>query len=129
MQIAYIVHLVSYSKEDDAATAISTLYLFRCLGSSICLAITAAEVQHALRSELWLRLSGQNPAVVDDIIAQITRSLGNIAGLEPELGQMVRGAYEVAIQRSLFICFCFVALALLANLPIRDKKREDSIKS
>ena len=127
-QIAYMLSLVSNSKEEDVATAISSVFLFRSLGSSVCLALTAAEVQHALRSELWLRLTGHTSDVVEDIIKQITRSLNEIESLEPELEQAVRAAYEFAIGRSLFVCFCIVALALLANLPIKDQRREELAK-
>ena len=123
-----MMQTVSYSKEEDVAIAISCMFLFRSLGASVCLALTAAEVQHAVRSEMWLRLTDYNSDVVDDIITRITRSLNEIESLGPELERAVRGAYEVAIDRSFIVCLCLVALALLVNLPIKDRKREVSVK-
>ena len=123
------INLVSHSKEEDLATAISSLHLFRSLGTSICLTLTAAEVQNVLRSELRLQLIDWDSDFVEDIIKRITRSLGNIEDLGQELEKVVRGAYEAAIVRSLLVCFWFAALALVASLAIREKKKVGATKT
>ena len=123
--------IVAHSDAQDLATAISCLNLFGSLGSSICLGIVAATVQHVLPQQLRLRMGTQSIADIDgndidedrvkEIVRRVMESLDNIDELNEKMQAIVRAGYEVAVRWSLIVCLCFAGLALVSSLMIKEK--------
>ena len=113
---------VAHSDPADLATAISSLHLFRSLGSSICIGLSAATVQQVLRSQLRRRLEDRGADLIDNLIQRTAQSLSDIDDLSPELQIIVRKSYETAVEWSLVVCLCFAALAFFSSLSIKEKR-------
>ena len=121
MSFAHI-KAVAHSEPADLATAISSMHLFGSLGSSICLALSAATTQHILHSQLRLHLEERDTDLIDELIQRIASSLDDVKELSSELQTIVRNSYEIAVEWSLFVCLCFATFALLSSLLIKEKK-------
>ena len=77
-------------------------------------------IQRIVRSELWQNLDGKIPDL-EQVIDDVTRSLGNIRRFAPALQVIVKTSYEVAIGWSLVFCLSFAVVGVLSSLLIREK--------
>lgn len=106
----------------------------KTLGGVCGIGIGGALVQHILRSTLQQWLKGQdveqvrnsiNGATINNtngqIIARVRESLSYIDTLDPVVQDIVRLAYERAIQAVFLFITCITGLALLFSLFIEEK--------
>ena len=104
-----LIGMISNANPEDQAIATACSYLFRSLGSTIGVSLSATVVQQSLRQKLKDQLgSGQE---AEKIVRNVRQSLGYVERLRPEIQQVVRQCYGVAIRDSFFF---MVGLALCA---------------
>ncbi|CRK22666.1 hypothetical protein BN1708_003603 [Verticillium longisporum] len=115
-----LVALLSNAATEDSAVVVACSYLFRSLGSSIGVSVSAAVLQQVLRDELAARLG----AGADGVIERVRESLDYIHELPPGLATEVRNSYRVATVGAMVPTTAFLVLAFAATLFVKEKTLE-----
>ncbi|KAG7126982.1 Vacuolar membrane amino acid uptake transporter fnx2 like protein [Verticillium longisporum] len=115
-----LVALLSNAATEDSAVVVACSYLFRSLGSSIGVSVSAAVLQQVLRDELAARLG----AGADGVIERVRESLDYIHELPPGLAAEVRNSYRVATVGAMVPTTAFLVLAFAATLFVKEKTLE-----
>ncbi len=114
-----LIALIAHADRKDQAVAISTLYLFRSLGSVVGISLTAAVIQQSLRTQIQYAFHGTGN--VDAIAHHIKESLGYLDTLQPEMQNIIRSCYEHATRWGFVLDLVFVLGAVGASLFIRER--------
>lgn len=111
-----LIGMIANAKPKDQAIATACSYLFRSLGSTIGVSISATVFQQSLRMKLKTSLgSGKE---VDEIVKNVRQSLGYIESLRPEIQRLVRECYDLATRDTFFL---MIGLALGATISSCEK--------
>lgn len=111
--------LVSNASRSDQAIATACSYLFRSLGSTAGISLSASAANQTLRSALKTRLGSGDQA--DTIVENVRRSLSYIKTLDPELKTLVRSSYEISTRAAFGLQILLVAGAAVSAWFIREK--------
>ncbi|SCU85427.1 LAMI_0C11232g1_1 [Lachancea mirantina] len=123
------------------ATATSTLYLFRSVGSVWGVACTSNFIQASVNREVRKRLEGQiSHSEVEKLLAKLSRNTSFVDKLPLKLQETVIGSYDYSIKLSYGICvvLCFIALILgivrnkipsEAGISLQPSDRRKSVRS
>ncbi|KAI2470401.1 MFS general substrate transporter [Annulohypoxylon bovei var. microspora] len=118
-----LIAIIANAAPGDTAVAIACSYLFRSLGTTLGISISTAVLQQVLRTGLAASL-GDDDNRAREIEEGVRQSLDYIRGLEPEIANIVRSCYAVAVQWA-FVPVVIVAFsALLAAAWVRERKLE-----
>ncbi|KAJ3780548.1 member of the major facilitator superfamily [Lentinula aff. detonsa] len=112
-----LISLISNAGQKDQAIATAVSYLFRSLGSVVGLSIGSTILQDVLRSILRQRLTGQD---ITQIVRRVRESLEYLDELDQTTRTIVLGAYEDAIQRTMWFSFSMGICALVASFFIKE---------
>ncbi|KAJ4468864.1 MFS general substrate transporter [Lentinula aciculospora] len=112
-----LISLISNGGQKDQAIATAVSYLFRSLGSVVGLSIGSTILQDVLRSVLRQRLTGQD---INEIVRRVRESLDYLNELDHATRTIVLGAYEVAIQKTMWFSFSMGICALVASFFINE---------
>ncbi|OBZ72862.1 Vacuolar membrane amino acid uptake transporter fnx2 [Grifola frondosa] len=93
-------------------------YLFRSLGSVVCLSVGTTITQDTLRKRLYERLTG---ADVDEIVMRVRESLEYLEELKPEVRKVVLRSYQDGIQAALWFTVALSACAVVISFFIKEK--------
>ncbi|KZV76626.1 MFS general substrate transporter [Peniophora sp. CONT] len=113
-----LVSLIAQAGSADQAVATAVSYLFRSLGSVLCLSVGSTIFQATLRRKLHATLEG---ADVDEIVRRVREALSYMDELDPHTSSVVRGAYEQSLQRTFDFCIFLSATAFLCSVWVREK--------
>lgn len=114
-----MVALLANAAEEDTAVVVACSYLFRSLGSSLGVTISAAVLQQLLRSELASRLPSGDQA--REIEKQVRQNLDYIKHLSKELSAIVRTSYLYACTGAVVPLFICGVLAFVCSIWIKEK--------
>lgn len=106
-----LIGMIANAKPEDQAIATACSYLFRSLGSTIGVSISATVFQQSLRMKLKSSLGSGKES--DEIVKNVRQSLGYIENLRPEIQRLVRECYGLATRDSFFL---MIGLALGATI-------------
>ena len=106
-----LIGMIANAKPEDQAIATACSYLFRSLGSTIGVSISATVFQQSLRMKLKNSLGSGKES--DKIMKNVRQSLGYIESLRPEIQRLVRECYGLATRDSFFL---MIGLALGATI-------------
>jgi predicted MFS family arabinose efflux permease len=117
-----LVALISNAQPEDQATAIGCMYLFRSLGSTIGISLSAAVIQESLKEYLRQGL----PAYLDveDIVKHVLRNLEFVKTLPVSTREIVAGCYEKATRWGFVGDAVLVTGALVAAAMVRERRLE-----
>ncbi|KAI0037157.1 major facilitator superfamily domain-containing protein [Vararia minispora EC-137] len=113
-----LVSLIAQAGPADQAVATAVSYLFRSLGSVLCLSVGSTVFQSTLRSTLLRTLHRVD---VDEIASRVREALSYISQLDPQTRSVVHAAYEHALQMTFAFCVLLSATALLSSLYLKEK--------
>lgn len=111
--------MLANAATEDSAVVIACSYLFRSLGSSMGISISAALLQQTLRSQLAARLPNGDEA--REIEEKVRQSLDYIRELPPHIADQVRTSYQMATLGAYAPTLVFLAVAFLATFWIKEK--------
>lgn len=114
-----MVALLANAAEEDTAVVVACSYLFRSLGSSLGITVSAAVLQQLLRSELASRLPSGDQA--REIEKQVRENLDYIKHLSKELAALVRTSYLHACTVAFVPLFICGVLACVCSIWIKEK--------
>ncbi|KAJ3893606.1 member of the major facilitator superfamily [Lentinula edodes] len=112
-----LISLISNAGHKDQAIATAVSYLFRSLGSVVGLSVGSTILQDVLRSILQQRLTGQD---INEIVRRVRESLDYLNELDQSTRTIVLGAYEDAIQKTMWFSFSMGVCAFVASLFINE---------
>ncbi|KAJ3914429.1 member of the major facilitator superfamily [Lentinula edodes] len=112
-----LISLISNAGQKDQAIATAVSYLFRSLGSVVGLSVGSTILQDVLRSILQQRLTGQD---INEIVRRVRESLDYLNELDQSTRTIVLGAYEDAIQKTMWFSFSMGVCAFVASLFINE---------
>lgn len=118
-----LIAIIANAAPDDTAVAIACSYLFRSLGTTLGISISTAVLQQVLRTGLAASL-GDDDDRARQIEEGVRQSLDYIKKLEPEVANLVRECYAVAVQWAYLPVALFAFGALLSSVWVREKKLE-----
>ncbi|KAI0901483.1 MFS general substrate transporter [Annulohypoxylon nitens] len=118
-----LIAIIANAAPDDTAVAIACSYLFRSLGTTLGISISTAVLQQVLRTGLAASL-GDDDDRARQIEEGVRQSLDYIKKLEPEVANLVRECYAVAVQWAYLPVAFFAFGALLSSVWVREKKLE-----
>ncbi|KAI1089690.1 MFS general substrate transporter [Rostrohypoxylon terebratum] len=118
-----LIAIIANAPPDDTAVAIACSYLFRSLGTTLGISISTAVLQQVLRTGLAASLGDDNDRA-RQIEEGVRQSLDYIKKLEPEIANIVRACYAVAVQWAFLPVALFAFGALLSSAWVREKKLE-----
>ncbi|KIK70263.1 hypothetical protein GYMLUDRAFT_34759 [Collybiopsis luxurians FD-317 M1] len=113
-----LISLISNAGQKDQAIATAVSYLFRSMGSVVGLSIGSTILQDVLRSILRRRLTGHD---IDEIVRRVRESLDYLDQLDHRTKNIVLGAYEDAIHKTMWFSFSMAVCAAVSSLFIREK--------
>ena len=114
-----LIGLIANVKRDDQATATACSYLFRSLGSTTGVSLSATVFNEALRISLARGLGSGK--VAERIQESVRRSLQRVRDLEPGVRGKVRHSYGVGTQAAFGLELGFIVGAAIAAWFIREK--------
>ncbi|KAL9099535.1 MAG: hypothetical protein Q9163_004983 [Psora crenata] len=118
-----LVALMASASPVDQAPALSCLHLFRSLGSEFGLALSAATIQFTLQTAVPKAISGSMSArEVAVVVERIRKSLEFLDTLEPDLKEVVRECYGVAVRWVLGLAAVFAGGSFVACIGIKEKR-------
>lgn len=104
---------IANSSSEDQAVATAGTYLFRALGSTIGVSLSASIVQQSLRMQLRKQLQYGKDA--DKIVRKVRESLDYVNTLEPELEVLVRESYGAAVRHSFLLMMSLAFVTLVSS--------------
>ncbi|KAL9054381.1 MAG: hypothetical protein Q9162_004183 [Coniocarpon cinnabarinum] len=114
-----LIALIANAKRDDQAVATACLYLFRTLGSTTGVSLSATVFNQTLRRSLSEALgSGEAAGKVQEAVR---RSLSTIRDLEPGIRRKVRDSYGMGADSAFAVELGLVCGAAIAAWFIRQK--------
>lgn len=122
-----LIALIADARPADQAIATACSYLFRGVGSTIGLSLSATLVQSILRSNLRRELGRGGKA--DEIERNVRRSLDYLNTLEPETREIVKHAYGVAVRHCYVLVFVLCAGAFISSLFIKERRLSKQVTS
>ena len=108
-----LIGLIANASIEDQAVATACSYLFRSLGSVVGLSLSATVVQQSLRTQLQDRLNSGKDA--DKIVKRVRESLEFVKTLDPDVQEIVRHCYGIAIRNGFVLMLCIVSFATLSS--------------
>ena len=114
-----LIGLIANAKRDDQAVATACSYLFRSLGSTCGVSLSATAFNTTLREALKAELGSGKAA--EKITQAVRRSLESIRELPPELQQTVRRSYGLGTRSAFLLEVAFVFGAACSAWFIREK--------
>lgn len=115
-----LIALIANASPADQAVATACSYLFRSLGSVVGVSLAATVVQQSLRTQLHEKLSSGSDA--DEITERVRQSLDFLKTLEPQVREVVRGCYGVAVRNGIGLLVGIVSFAMISAWFIREKR-------
>jgi nucleotidyltransferase/DNA polymerase involved in DNA repair len=112
------VGLLANAATEDSAVVIACSYLFRSLGSSMGISISAALLNQTLRSQLASRLTGDEALEIADKVRQ---SIDYVKLLPPKVAEQVRASYQVAMIGAMAPTLVFLFIAFTVTFWVRKK--------
>lgn len=113
-----LIALIANSNTEDMALVVASSYLFRSLGSSLGLSLSAAALQQVLRTQLALRFPDGNEAkMIEDKVRQ---SLDYIKELSPLQAEQVRMSYKMATMGAYAPTLVFLVVGFVATFWVRE---------
>jgi predicted MFS family arabinose efflux permease len=113
-----LVGLLANAATEDSAVVIACSYLFRSLGSSMGISISAALLNQTLRSQLASRLTGDETLEIADKVRQ---SIDYVKLLPPKVAEQVRASYQVAMIGAMAPTLVFLFIAFTVTFWVRKK--------
>lgn len=114
-----LIALIANSAAEDMALVVASSYLFRSLGSSMGVSLSAAALQQVLRTQLAFRFpDGDEAKMIEDKVRQ---SLDYIKRLSPGQAEQVRMSYNMAILGAYAPTLIFFIVGFVATFWIREK--------
>lgn len=107
---------------DDQAIVVSTLSLFRSLGSIHGVAISSWILQNILPFYLERTVKTDDPALKEKIVEAVRESVDAIRSLDPAHKAQVVHAYAQAMRITFASSFIFAAAVIVLSWPIRLPK-------
>lgn len=111
---------VANASPDDQAVVTACSYLFRSLGSTIGVSLSATVGNQVLRTQLANALRSGKDAT--EIAERVRESLSYIRDLEPAVRAIVRQCYARSVQAAFGLQIGLVFGAFLSAWFIREKK-------
>ncbi|OTB08391.1 hypothetical protein M426DRAFT_317013 [Hypoxylon sp. CI-4A] len=118
-----LIAIIANATPSDTAVAVACSYLFRSLGSTIGISVSTAVLQQVLRTSLASSLGGDSDRA-QEIEEGVRQSLDYIRSLEPEVADVVRSCYALAVRWAFLPVIIFAFLALLSSSFVKEKKLE-----
>ena len=113
---------LSLNTLDDQAIVVSTLSLFRSLGSIHGVAISSWILQNALPFYLERTVKADDPVLKEKIVEAVRKSVDVIRTLDPVHKAQVVHAYSQAMRVTFASGFLFAAAVIVLSWPIRLPK-------
>jgi hypothetical protein len=110
---------VSNASREDQAVATACSYLFRSLGSTTGVSLSATAANQTLRGSLRARLGNGKDA--DKIILGVRKSLAYIKTLDPRTRELVQKSYAVSTRAAFVLEIGLVVGSAVAAWLIREK--------
>ena len=126
MTVVSLISLISNVSSAEQATATSTMFLSRSLGSAMAISLGGTLLQSTLRRRLHEALDGQDTGALDPdrIVEGVRRSLDFLKALEPEgLRELVKNGYAQAVRAVMWAVMGVFAASWLAALWIVEKRK------
>ncbi len=114
-----IITPVSNATRTDQAVATACSYLFRSLGSTTGVALSATASNQMLRAKLIQELGAGKDA--EEIIRKVRQSLSYIRTLEPGVRDVVRRCYGASTRAAFALEVGLVAGAAVSAWFVREK--------
>lgn len=114
-----LIGLISNAKRDDQAIATACSYLFRSLGSTTGVSLSATAFNSSLRNALARSLGSGSTA--EKIENAVRRSLESIKVLAPEVRQKVRNSYAFGTRCAFLLEIGLALGAAISAWMIREK--------
>jgi MFS family permease len=113
---------LALNSTDDQAIVVSTLSVFRALGSIHGVAISSWILQNMLPFYLDRHVESSDPAVKKTIIEAVRKSVHAIGSLDPVHKAQVVHAYSLAMRVTFASSFLFAAAVIFLSWPVRLPK-------
>jgi predicted MFS family arabinose efflux permease len=110
---------LSLNTLEDQAVVVSTLGLFRCIGSILGVAVSSWILQNSLPFYLERIVKDTNPAVKEKIVQAVRGSVEAIRDLDPVHKGQVITAYAKAMRITFASGLLFAALVICLSWPLR----------
>ncbi|KAE8143586.1 major facilitator superfamily-domain-containing protein [Aspergillus pseudotamarii] len=120
------VAVLATSSRDEQAIVMSTLTIWRSLGTVLGVALSSVLVQNALLRCLHLFVHGPHK---DEVIALARASIQAIAKLDQPYRQQVVQSYEAALRVGFGSCLIIAVISALLIVPIKLPRLPSSAKS
>jgi predicted MFS family arabinose efflux permease len=104
---------------DDQAIVVSTLALFRALGSIHGVAISSWILQNALPFYLERTVEASDPAAKERIVQMVRKSIEAIKSLDPVHKAQVVHAYSQALRVTFAASIVFAVMVVILSWPVR----------
>ena len=114
-----LIGLISNVKRDDQAVATAVSYLFRSLGATTGVSVSATAFNETLRLSLAEALGSGSAA--ERIAQAVRRSLQSIRELEPSIREKVRASYAMGTRVAFTVELALVLGAAVAAWFIREQ--------
>ncbi|KAI9700919.1 MAG: hypothetical protein M1820_006680 [Bogoriella megaspora] len=114
-----LIGLIANASRNDQAIATACSYLFRSLGSTMGVSLSAAVANQVLRTQLTKKLrNGQDAA---EIAERVRESLSYLDKLSPNVRELVRKCYDRSVQAAFGLQIGLVTGAFVSAWFIREK--------
>lgn len=114
-----LIALIANSATEDMSLVVASSYLFRSLGSSLGVSLSAAALQQVLRTQLAVRFpDGDEAKMIEEKVRQ---SLDYIKRLSPRQAEQVRMSYKMATLGAYAPTLIFLIIGFVATFWIRER--------
>ncbi|OJI99691.1 hypothetical protein ASPVEDRAFT_39068 [Aspergillus versicolor CBS 583.65] len=120
------VAVLATSAHDEQAIIVSTLFIWRSIGTILGVALSSVVVQNALLRYLHIFVHGLRK---DEVIALARASVDAIAKLDQPYREQVVQSYEAALRLAFGSCLIAAVISALLVLPIKLPRLPSSAKS
>lgn len=120
------VAVLATSAHDEQAIIVSTLFIWRSIGTVLGVALSSVVVQNALLRYLHIFVHGLRK---DEVIALVRASVEAIAKLDQPYREQVVQSYEAALRLAFGSCLIAAVISALLVLPIKLPRLPSSAKS
>ncbi|KAL9095975.1 MAG: hypothetical protein Q9165_001973 [Trypethelium subeluteriae] len=115
-----LIGLIANASPEDQAIATACSYLFRSLGSTVGVSLSATVANQVLRNQLANALSSGEDAA--EIAERVRESLSYIRDLGPAVREIVRQCYAQSVRAAFGLQIGLVAGAFVSAWFIREKR-------
>ena len=115
MAVVSLIALISTVSAAQQATATTTMFLARSLGSAVAISLGGSLLQHVLRTRLHAALDNvQDGWDADSIVEGVRRSLKYLNALDPAVRELVKEGYAQAVRAVMWAVTGGFAIAWVA---------------